>query len=323
MPRLGVLGTLVWDTIRPAGRRDATVEDWGGIAYSLAAFSAIGPEGWTLVPMIKIGADLRERADRFLRGLARPGSTDGLRTVSEPNNRVELRYHDPARRCETLTGGVPAWDWPELRPLVLSCDALYVNFIAGWEIGLGTARELRAAFRGPVYSDLHSLMLGTGDGGVRRLRPLADTGAWLACFDFVQVNEEEIRILTGREGDPLKLAEALLAEGPGGVLVTLGAAGAVWAARERFTAPWGAGGEAEATAPRAVRRGRATPEGSVGAKTDPTGCGDVWGMSCFAAWLGGARLDDAVRAANRNAARKLGTSGTARLEAVLREASAA
>ena len=40
MPRLGVLGTMVWDTIhaRDPGR-DAPIEEWGGIAYALAAGS--------------------------------------------------------------------------------------------------------------------------------------------------------------------------------------------------------------------------------------------------------------------------------------------
>ena len=37
MPRLGVVGTLVWDTIHGPDGGDP-VEDWGGIAYSLAAW---------------------------------------------------------------------------------------------------------------------------------------------------------------------------------------------------------------------------------------------------------------------------------------------
>ena len=40
MPRLGVVGTLVWDTIHGPDGGEA-VNDWGGIAYSLAAWSAV------------------------------------------------------------------------------------------------------------------------------------------------------------------------------------------------------------------------------------------------------------------------------------------
>lgn len=318
MPRLGVLGTLVWDTIRPHGGVTDSVEDWGGIAYSLVTFSALGPRDWTLVPIIKIGADLRERADLFLEGLERVASTEGLRTVPEPNNRVELRYHDPSRRCETLTGGVPGWCWDELAPLALSCDALYVNFIAGWELGLETARALGHEFRGPLYGDLHSLMLGKGEDGVRTPRPLPDRSAWLTCFDFVQMNEQELRTLAGTSGEPLDLAEALTAGGPAAVLVTLGEAGAVWAADEALAASRAGVTPPRAAFARQIVRGETRARAFRAATVDPTGCGDVWGMTCFATWLGGATLQEAVQAANRSAARKLRSSGTAELADVLR-----
>jgi hypothetical protein len=37
---LGVVGTLVWDRIHARDGRAAPVEEWGGIAYALAAASA-------------------------------------------------------------------------------------------------------------------------------------------------------------------------------------------------------------------------------------------------------------------------------------------
>ena len=119
MPRLGVLGTLVWDTIhaRDVGRREP-VEEWGGIAYALAAFEAAAGENWSMFPIIKIGADLRSAADRFLATLTRIDSADGVRTVPEPNNRVELHYQDSARRCESalLRASLPRLSvWPSMR----------------------------------------------------------------------------------------------------------------------------------------------------------------------------------------------------------------
>ena len=89
MPRLGVVGTLVWDTIydRP-GNWDDTVEEWGGIAYSLAGFDAALPNYWSLLPIVKVGQDMRDSADTFLKGLVHLDSLDGIRTVAEPNNRV-------------------------------------------------------------------------------------------------------------------------------------------------------------------------------------------------------------------------------------------
>jgi hypothetical protein len=116
--RLGALGTMVWDTIHA---RDAVggrpVEEWGGICYGFSAFEAAAPDGWELLPIVKVGANLRERANAYLRDLSRVGSLDGVLTVPEANNEVEIFYGDRARRCERLTGGVPGWTWEELEPL--------------------------------------------------------------------------------------------------------------------------------------------------------------------------------------------------------------
>src|SRR5690606_25873812 len=59
--RLGVLGTLVWDRIFSRDGRSVPVEEWGGIAYALAAASAACPRGATIVPLIRVGSDLSER----------------------------------------------------------------------------------------------------------------------------------------------------------------------------------------------------------------------------------------------------------------------
>ena len=53
---------------------------------------------------------------------------------------------------------------------------IYLNFISGFELALGTAQALRQGFRGPIYADLHSLFLGMQHDGMRVLQPLADAG---------------------------------------------------------------------------------------------------------------------------------------------------
>ncbi len=320
MPRLGILGTMVWDTIhaRDVGR-EAPVEEWGGIAYALAAAAAAAPDGWELFPIVKVGEDLRGAADRFLAGLGRVASLDGVRTVPQPNNRVELFYHEAGRRCERLTGGVPAWDLEELLPLVRSCDALYLNFIAGWELDLPTARAVAAAFEGPIYCDLHSLLLGVGPDGVRQLRPLAEWRSWLACFDAVQLNEDELATLVDDREDPLALIAGALGERPGVLFVTLQDRGAAWVATRRFL---------ERPLARPPRTALSTPGGPlVSGKVDPdhvvedpdpTGCGDVWGATCFSALLAGEGLEEAARRANRAAGRNAAYRGATGLHDYLR-----
>jgi len=321
VPRLGILGTMVWDTIhaRDVGR-EAPVEEWGGIAYALAAADAALGDEWSIFPIIKVGRDLRERANAFFGSLARIGSLDGVRSVPEPNNRVELFYQRSERRCEKLTGGVPRWTAEELLPLARSCDALYVNFIAGWELDLAASVALGAAFDGPLYCDVHSLLLGVGPDGVRVLRPLDDWRAWLACFDIVQLNEDELGMLAGGRDDPLAIVAGALGDRPGAIVVTLGERGAAWVATRAFRddpVPARRRTGALRTTGGPLLSGKVEGEATVEAP-DPTGCGDVWGATCFSVLLGGAGLEGAMRRANAAAGRNAAYRGASGLSEYLR-----
>ena len=98
-----MIGTFVWDVIhgRDAGVvRRAPVEEWGGITYALAAFDAALPPDWQLVPIVKVGDDLAERAQAFLRSLPRVAPDAAPMVVPYPNNRVELVYRDEVRRVQ-------------------------------------------------------------------------------------------------------------------------------------------------------------------------------------------------------------------------------
>jgi hypothetical protein len=323
MNRVGVVGTLVWDRIwthealRGGG---APTEDWGGITYSLAAWAAACPPGWEVVPVLKVGEDLLPEFFRFADPLPNLRLPEGILAVPEPTNRVELRYHDPANRCEQLTGGVPRWRWEELAPRLERLDALYVNFISGFEMEIDVAEQLRRGFGGPIYADLHSLFLGRLPDGRRVPRPLPDAERWLRCFDAVQVNQDESTLLAG-EGKGLDAVAALAMErGARLLLVTQGEAGAEFVVDPALPADplrWPAHRGDAPTAPRRERvplRARVTDG-------DPTGCGDVWGATVFASLLGGAAVERAVRSANAAAARSVAHCGTAGLFDHLRTAS--
>ncbi len=301
---LGVIGTLVWDAIHQRDGREEPVEEWGGIGYALEALTVSLPEGWDILPILKVGRDLAEPAFRFLRELPRVQVEPGVVVVSEPNNRVELRYHDGVRRCERLTGGVPPWSWPELAPIVGLSDALYVNFISGYEMELETARSLRASFPGPTYADLHSLFLGMGHHGDRIPRPLPHAAEWLHSFDAVQMNEEEFELLGRAWGDPWALAAQAVGPELKLITVTLGGRGAAYVAGAAFREdPFRWPAERHRMAVAGTSRS-ARVEGEAPVESgDPTGCGDVWGATCFARLLGGDTLEAAMAEANRMAAR--------------------
>jgi pfkB family carbohydrate kinase len=313
--RVGVIGSMVWDEIHGRDPVAPPIEEWGGIAYALAAMDAALPADWRMVPVIKVGRDLSQRAAAFLRTLTHVAPEGRFIEVPVANNRVTLYYQVNARRCERMSGGVPAWTWPELGPLVADLDALYVNFISGFEMSLGTATALRRGFSGPIYADLHSLFLGMSGDGTRVLQPLPEIPSWFAQFDAVQVNDDEMREL----GDePLSVAAAALHVGVGLLNVTVGARGVIYFCRPDF-AGWRDG-----------RRDAADVSGGGGPirteriaapvvdAIDPTGCGDVFGATCCARLLAGDPVPDALAAANRAAARNAGFRGATALARHLR-----
>jgi len=316
--RLGVVGTMIWDTITGRDTLGETVEEWGGIGYALAALEASLAEPWRVVPLIKVGRDLAPSAGRFLAGLTRVVPGGRFVEVPAPNPRVRLRYTDAERRCEGLTGGVPTWTWDELGPMVLGLDALYVNFITGFECSLETMQALRHAFAGPIYGDLHSLALGRRPDGTRYLRPIEEAIAWLACFDVVQLNEDEM----GQLGEqPLALAARALTLGTGAVCVTLGARGAVYVSAGDFGhLGWaGAARPARGSGAGLVKTALVRADG-LPADGDPTGCGDVFGGTLVAALLDGTALEEALTLANRMAARNVTHRGATGLQHHLRGA---
>lgn len=292
MKRLGVVGAMVWDTIYGRDPAQGPVQEWGGIAYALAAIDATLPDDWEIVPLIKVGRDLAPKANEFLRSLRHTPHAARFVEVPEPNNRVTLRYESSERRCEQMRGGVPPWTWPELGPLVQDLDALYVNFISGYEMTLETAQLLRRGFPRFIYADLHSLFLGKEPDGLRVPRALPQAPAWFGCFDVVQLNEDEMAQLGN---DPLAIAADALRQGCTALCVTLGKRGAAYFTGDPVRTALIPTGASEA------------PDG------DPTGCGDVFGGAVAASLIAGVSLEDAMRAGARLGARNLAHRGASGL----------
>ncbi len=315
MPKVGILGSLVWDQIYGRDPLAAPVEEWGGAAYALAGLDASVAPGWEIVPLIKVGQDLASKAREFLGGLERLTPGGRCVEVPAPNNRVVLHYYSTERRTERMSGGVPGWTWGELGPMVRDLDALYLNFISGFELALGTAQALRQGFSGPIYVDLHSLLLGMQHDGVRVHRPLQDSAAWLGCFDVVQLNEDEMRQLSP---DPLSLAVDAIGAGTSLLIVTLAAKGAAYVAAPGFDG-WADGGAAvlPAVPPSSTLRSALIPAPVVDA-LDPTGCGDVFGAAAAARLFAGDSVEAAIRHANAMAARNAAFRGAGGLSRYLR-----
>ncbi len=311
-----MLGSFVWDVIHGRDVRSAPVEEWGGITYALAGFDAALPADWAIVPIAKVGRDLAPRARQFLGSLKRLAPGAGAIEVDARTNRVQLRYVNAERRTEVLSGGVPPWTFAALQPLLRDLDALYLNLISGFELDLATAQDVRRAFHGPIYLDLHSLMLALQPDGLRTLQPLPDAAGWCGCADLLQVNEDEMSMMAS---DPLALAAIAMARGVRSLVVTLGARGLVYVNAPSFERldPGRASGIAPVGG--AIRTALVPPmPRSVKTEGDPTGCGDVLGATYFSRLLAGDMFAEALRVATIAAARNVDYRGASGLASYLR-----
>ncbi|HKY97399.1 MAG TPA: carbohydrate kinase family protein [Gemmatimonadaceae bacterium] len=314
--RLGVIGSFVWDIIHGRDPRELPVEEWGGITYALGALDAALPDDWEIVPIIKVGSDLARQSREFLHGLGKIARDGEPIEVPQQNNRVNLYYMSAERRCEKLTGGVPPWSWLGLKPLLKNLDALHINLISGFELDLEVAQHIRAHFSGPIYCDMHSLLLAVQPDGMRTLQPLPNAPAWFRCFDIVQVNEDEMSMMAP---DPLALAAIAMASGVSVLNVTLGQKGAVY-----FAAPGFERLSDLDRAPLSSRTGALRTELIPAAPSrdltggDPTGCGDVWGATYFSRLLAGDDIRSAMISAAAAAARNVDHRGATGLSQHLR-----
>jgi hypothetical protein len=322
--RIGVIGSLVWDVIHGRDARSVPVEEWGGITYTLSGLDAALSEDWEIVPIMMVGSDLATRAREFLRTLRRMAPDASLIEVPYPAQRVELRYYTDERRTEHLSGGLPAWSWLALKPMLddAKLDALLINFLSGWELDLETTQLIRQNFHGPIHCDLHMMAWAVEHDGQRTLRPIPNIAEWCRCFDFLQMNEDELAMVAP---DPLNLAATAIAAGVSSLFITLGKRGAIYVAAPGFdticdlpprtglsTAPRGGTGAMGAV------RTALVPAEAVDGPGDPTGCGDVWGATYFSRMVAGDKLADAMSAAGRAAARNVGHRGVTGLAAHLR-----
>jgi hypothetical protein len=318
--RIGVLSSFVWDIIYNRELLAPAVEEWGGIAYALSGLDAALADDWEIVPIIKVGDDLVSRATHFMSSLGHLAPDAALIGVPYPNYRVELRYYSDERRSEVLTGGIPGWNWLGLKPVLdaAKLDALYINFLSGWELDLETMLLIRQHFAGPIYCDLHMLAWAVQPSGLRTLRPIPNVREWCSCFDLLQVNEDEMTMLAP---DPMALAATALHAGVRSLAVTLGKRGAVYFAAPDFNGIGDLSRGRSSTPPITPSLGPVrtalVPANAVEG-VDPTGCGDVWGATYFSRLLAGDNLDAAILAAHRAAARNVDHRGATGLAHHLR-----
>ena len=198
---IGILGQpCIDEIILPNGEMGSRTP--GGILYSFAAIDRAirergAPDRWVAMTWHSLpDADfLAPLYDAF----TNMDRVSGKWPTSALTNRVRLVYHDEASRSENCPSILPALTPVELVTLDLeSFDAIFVNMISGFDLGLETMEWLRSQTSAHIHLDIHALVLGdlSSDLGTSRsARGVTDWRRWLVAADSVQMNEMEAGVL--------------------------------------------------------------------------------------------------------------------------------
>ena len=196
-----------------------------------------------------------------------------------------------------MSGGVPGWTWRELGPMVRDLDAIYLNFISGFELASAPRRRYGRAFVArstPTCTVSFSACSRTGCGCSNRSSmppPGSVVSTWFSstrtrCASSprpaLPIRAGARRRRRPARRDPGRREAAAYVAAPG---------------FDRLDGQSGA----ESPDSSAVRT--ALIAGAAGRAVDPTGCGDVFGAAAFARLLAGDTVEAALRHANAMAGR--------------------
>lgn len=275
--QIAVIGTINRDTVvQSDGSRS---QGYGGILYNLIVLSRLGGDRLRILPVANLGSDHDKQIRAILQKLPQV-QTDALRTVNSKNNHCLLQYQDASNKTEKLSGWVGSVSRRQLQT-ALKSDHILVNYISGSDISTSNLFWLRDHSTARIYMDFHSRTLGRRRDGTRYLRRPRDWRSTVQCADYLQMNELEFRLLTGKEPSPEYCRRFFGDEMSGmaqALLITLGSDGCVVCCRR------GSKVVSQRIKPVSQRK-----------VIDTTGCGDVFAAAFLSALTAGVAILGAAR----------------------------
>ena len=291
MMKLALIGNIVMDEIETFDGK--SVSSWGGALYSIAVFQKLLKQGESLLPVTTVGYDVWDELMEFLLDFDRI-DTSALSKSLHRNNKVSLKYVDEQERTEKVNDILPPLDI-NLIEQAMEANAILVNFVSGFEIKYENLKKVRTEYEGTMLMDVHSLMLGIDDEGIRFKKTIPEWREWFSCFDCIQMNSVEAKLITDSEkkyDGYIDLAEDLINTGAKVVNITLGQEGSYIAYMHN--------GRIES-----ANLDPTVTERSV----DPTGCGDAYSAAFTIEYMRGKSPLSAARKANHIAGLTSSVSG--------------
>lgn len=279
--RIGLIGNIVTDEITMLD--GSLTKSWGGAFYSIVIFEKLLEANERLIPLTPVGYDVWDELQTDLKKFFKV-NTSALYQANDKNNKVYLKYLNSNEREERADNILPPIESKKFEA-VLEFDALFFNFISGFEVTLDTLQEVRKTFGGKMLMDLHSLTLGIDEKGYRYKRIPQNWKSWVACFDCVQMNQVEADLIIEYEdsiSSHEELAKYLLLNGAEVVNITLGENGSLVAYLEDEK----------------IELRHLNAEKDLVA-VDPTGCGDAYLAAFGLEYIRGSHPVAAAKNANK------------------------
>ncbi|MDH7516366.1 MAG: PfkB family carbohydrate kinase, partial [Bacteroidota bacterium] len=185
------------------------IESLGGVYFPVAAFGAVVRGHDTVRPCFPVGEDAWER---FRDAMALFPRVDlaGCRPIGLPNTRVRL-FHDACAEYNTqLVCSLPPIPDDLFSPFVGDADLVYINFMTGEDLTVGSAERLRRMTRALVYLDVHMIAYRVGFHGHRTPHPVDEWRQWVSIADVIQCNRRELAVFVPDHGDEASRAAAVL-----------------------------------------------------------------------------------------------------------------
>lgn len=286
--KITIVGTINKDLILPF--RNVSIESFGGIFYDVTILSHLLKEDDEILPVSFVGEDVLPMILAILKKLPNV-STAGLMPLPQKNHKVILEYTSPSRRQEKSLFRFPPLTWEQIAPFI-EADMVILNMISGWDIDENAYHRLSEAARARLYLDIHYWVMGLDNLGRRFPGKPQGAETWLSGSKFVQMNEDEYRILAGDSRNEVEFYHRYFREDQV-LLLTQSARGAM-VVYERD----GMVGQ------------KHFPARKVSRAVDNTGCGDAFGAGFVINYLQTGTINSAVEFANLVAAANLCLRGT-------------
>lgn len=183
----------------------------------------------SIYPVMNLGEDEYENVISLLSSYSNI-NTDGIYKTSFPTRQVKLDYTDVTKpeRQESSTLPAESIEFEKIEPLLNNTDAVLINMISGVDITLDTLKLIRKNFAKNIHIDVHNLVMQTHKDGTRTYTHNDNWLEWCTNAATVQMNQQEISVLTKDKMKEYYIAEEVLInsnKNVKGLIVTRGAFG--------------------------------------------------------------------------------------------------